>query len=792
MGTGAASVPQRAARPVDAIDVASAGALVVLAAASWGWMTLAWTGAFTQPFPALCAGAAAVAGACTWLVSRPASRRPTSRLDATSLCAVALVAFVVCLHPARYVFDAADGSVYVAVAGLLRATGTTTPADPLVASLDDETRASFFPPGEDDGTSERFPGGIAVDRTNVVRPGFFHLFPAWLAAAEVLAGIGWFVNPLFGVGSILTIWLLARRTSGLLAATLAAALLASNVAQIWYVRFPSSEAIAQFFVLATLYLALVAIDAAWPAALIGSAACLGAAAFARLDVLLLVVPAAAIATGAAASYERLRLPLAAAAALLLALVAQAILYARAATGPYAGRVVDVLVRYAERRPSNVLLLAAAMAGAAVAARQLAARGSVPRALAVPLSGLAAMALAYFLWKDFEHGAFLQLVSLPGALAGIAGLVLLATSTGIARSGAVVLVFAASTVYLRTALDDDAMPWMLRRYVPVLLPLTLLGVAHLASIPGGRIGRTWRTTGALVLGAWFLAQSWPLLARPGLDAGETSLDALAATTPPGAVLLWDAATPSHAALAAQHRLNLPGIVVRAPEQRSRPLGRLIETQAARGPVRVVLDDADDAQGPRWRRALHGAEFGAVSIVSLSYERPRPARSSLGWTLGRIVRRLAIYPVVPSTTAAPAPLPLRITVGAGDVPYLLGGFHGRERSNGRACRWTAEAGRVRIPRVDAPAGARLRVVLELAAARPAPARAPLHVAWNGQALSTLAPGDGFARHDAGVVTAVDRAGELVLATEPFVPSEHGLGADGRHLGVLVSAIVLERVP
>ena len=255
-------------------------------------------------------------------------------------------------------------------------------------------------------------------------------------------------------------------------------------------------------------------------------------------------------------------------------------------------------------------------------------------------------------------------------------------------------------------------------------------------------------------------------------------------------MWDARTPSHAALAAQYSFGRESLLA-TPGAGAGPLGRLIAGVADRRPVRLVVDVAA-AAGQEWRRALRDVEMVPAGDLSIEYDTTARSVAGAGWTVAPVRRSLAFYALVPSASSPPAALPARVDVGSADVPYLLDGFHTAEESNGRTCRWTGPEARIRLPRLAVPAGTPLRLWLELAATRPAGVTATLDVYWNGEKAGTVRPGAGFGTYAIDLATAVDGPGDLLLLADAFVPARSGLGADERSLGVLLDSIVVDRRP
>jgi hypothetical protein len=243
-----------------------------------------------------------------------------------------------------------------------------------------------------------------------VVPQFFHLFPAFGAYLFQAMGVkGALATPVvFGVLGTLAVLFCLRRLLGPAPALLGALLLAGNVVQVWFARFPMSEGMSQFLV----FLGLLAF-AHWeerghPAfgALAGTL--LGLTLLVRIDSVLVVLPLAAWASirlaGGGLGWRRL-----AAFAVPFGLLAlHAGLHARLFASSYAA---DILNRPYWRQPAWVWVAgcAAAAAGLALAPRAgrwLARNGPEAATLRRALSaGLVALALyAWFLRPELSAWA----------------------------------------------------------------------------------------------------------------------------------------------------------------------------------------------------------------------------------------------------------------------------------------------------------------------------------------------------------------------------------------------------
>jgi hypothetical protein len=125
--------------------------------------------------------------------------------------------------------------------------------DSLVKSVPPDVLGLFIPP-HNLGTyyGVRFMGFFVRDPTTGDVVGQFpHLYPAAIAIAYDLDGLtgARHVSSMFAALGIVALFFLATRLVGRPAATVAAALLAVNVVQVWFARYPNSEIVTQGLIL---------------------------------------------------------------------------------------------------------------------------------------------------------------------------------------------------------------------------------------------------------------------------------------------------------------------------------------------------------------------------------------------------------------------------------------------------------------------------------------------------------------------------------------------------------------
>ena len=599
-----------------------------VSAVAWSLLVLAELGWFRLGLVAFLV-AVTIIGFGLWGVLRtvpPASATAGGGLKpALAAAAGILLCAALFLPPYHTEMAAGDATVYLNFSRQIVRHGALEFEDPLLRQLSPASRAELFRnrvPGDRTGRFARFPGGFLIaDITYpTVTAGFSPLFPVLTALGHAFVSPqgALVVAPLFATLSLIGLWCVARRLGGVRAAWLAAALTAVSMPQIWFAKIPLPETVAQCFVMAGVLAWLVASARGAPRWACAAGWFLGLACFAKVDLnVLLSVFLLAVVAVRLLSRTRpddppppLLLPLLGVFGLLVAHNLGHYLSFDSHYKPYIAYQI---------RTSEVLGLlqdsALLQAGAALAAGLLVAAGVVglrrpaerwPRrvwglaAVGVIVVYGAAFVTAYdtgrfgetIVWLSwYVSWPVLGLAALGLAALGLAGL-------GPARRAAAPpgLVFAGLLLgvvglhYLYDPLETGLQIGSMRRYVPVVLPLTMLfaaltAVGLLARVPAARYraGLT-LAAGALLVG--LVAR--PSLAVIGQPMWDDRLAPVARLFPERAVVLMSpdlAGTHIPTSLAYLHDVDTI-LVQRNPD--AEVLRRVIGDWLARGrPVFLVV-------------------------------------------------------------------------------------------------------------------------------------------------------------------------------------------------------------
>ncbi|MBA3295534.1 MAG: glycosyltransferase family 39 protein, partial [Acidobacteria bacterium] len=431
---------------------------------------------------------------------------PPSRFSFAAIVPLALV--LLCAWrfspPSEYVMGGRDPGVYVNEGIQIAQRGAFVVEDPVVASLPPFARDLFFPQHHlPDGTPRvdyygvRFMGFFVKDPDSGAVIGQFpHLFPASIAIGYGINGLSGALRAVtaWGILGILAVYFVAVRLFGRTTAAAAAALLSVHVIEAWFARYPNAEVVMQ----ALLFAALLAnarahVDGDRFFAPVAGAL-LGLLLFLRFDA---VIGVGGLFAGVAVGMiggQKPRRSLFVAFALF---AVPAVYYFFVPMRAYA----DLPIVWISAIPSwQLAAFGLIAAGGVILLRTAAMRPAVgrvlvryaPLVLAVTMCVLAAYALllrhpggklaahdAYALrtYADFY-------VTVPALLAGLLGFVL-HTRRSFWRDPALfitVALFAVFVFYKIRIVPEHF--WAARRFLPVVLPGTLLFVAAAASGGGG--------------------------------------------------------------------------------------------------------------------------------------------------------------------------------------------------------------------------------------------------------------------------------------------------------------------
>ena len=554
---------------VAAAAAVSGPALVVLALI--GWFTMP---AIVSSF-VVCA---AIAFTLTRL--RNGARRTCASPSGWDLGALGLVvgAFALYAHPAEYVLKDRDPGVYTVVAMKLARTGELLTRDPLVGAV-----ASFhqFEYGA------KHPG-LFVHGNDLVVPQFFPGSFAWMGLGNLVGGVwgGLYVVPVFGALAVGMACMLGRELFGRWAGLAGAALLAVGYTQVWWARYPSSEVITQFFILAGLWLAARYVGDGGAGTGVLTGALFGGAMLVRVDAVLatLVVP---LLIGHHALLGRPLKWWSSICAPLLLLGGATMLYALTIGERYLDLIYDLHVpdqalQFAPHLLGTTLLVAGVLWGlrrrwSEKLRRLLAPYGqSVAFLTALSILGLALW--AYFVlpepWEGLpefwggtagpraEFNAYDRQVAVrmvwfltPAvAVLGMAGFAVAAYRLDEGRAFFLGAVLAFGVAYIALPNVAPDLPWATRRFVPIVFPGLCILAGYAAAEAGRALRRVWgmpvgvtcAVTLVVLALAWSILVAWPIYGVRELAGAVEGFERLEEAIPDSQVVYVELPADDYAA------------------------------------------------------------------------------------------------------------------------------------------------------------------------------------------------------------------------------------------------------
>jgi hypothetical protein len=750
----------------------------------------------------LIVAAAAVVAGRQGLRLRGASRPTLAALVPIALVALGVWRF---FPPSEYLVGGKDPGVYVNTGIQMAQRGSLVIHDGVVASVPPFARDLFFPSHErTDYYSVRFMGfWIRSPDTGAVVSQFPHLYPASIAIGYGIDGLTGArrTTGAWAILGLLAVYFAGARVFGWRAAAVAATLLSLHVIQVWFARYPNTEVVMQTLVFAALLASARAHVDDDPFFAPVAGLLLGLLLFLRLDA---VVAAGGVFAGVVAlrlAGTRTRWWMVTIFALAGVLVVPYLL------GPLRG--------YAERPIVFARTLAwwqyAAMGLAAIAALWAATVGPAsPRARALvvrwlPLTcsvalgagGLYALYLREPGGRLAPHDAFALrtyadfYVTAPAVLAALAGYALAAHRWFWRAPGLFLTIAVFGFFFFYKIWIVPQHFWMARRFVPVILPATVLLVCGLAMGDSRRLVRN-------LLGFVFVAllalqyarASQPVLAHVEYAGLIPRIEQLARTIGDDDLLIAE----SRDAGSDVHVIALPLAYIYARH--------VLVLNSAR-PDKAAFAAFLDWAATEYRRVLFmgsggtdllSYHYGVRALQSERFQVPEYDTPENAYPRGSHRKEFdfGLYAFTP-----PEPregLWFDLDVGVRDDLHVLR-FHAKEETAGRSFRWTQRTSYVTVTVVNPDA----RTVTLWMSNGGRPAAAPpalVTVTLDGHPLGTIPVADGFRPYELplpGTVAAAAGAKgnpvELRLVTTVWNPQQVLGTVDDRELGVMLDRVTVK---
>jgi hypothetical protein len=777
-------------------------------------ITLAWLGrySFTRLLIADVVIAACVASLSRFDLRLGGSARWPG-LSATLPLALIILGLWRFFPPAEFVIGGKDPGVYVNEGIQIAQRGTFLYEDPVVSSIPAFARDLFFPSHQrPEYYSLRFMGFRIMDPDEGLVVGQFpHLLPAAIAVAYGIDGLTGTrrTTGVFAILGLLAVYFVGARLFGRTVGFAAAVLLALNLVQVWFARYPNVEVVMQ----ALLFAALLATarahvdDDGFFAPVAGGL--LGLLLFLRAEDTALAI--VAVVTGIAllvmAGSGRWRWSFL---GTLAAISAVAAIYLALPMRAYADRGI---VFISNLQWWQYLLIAAATAAVPVlltAARSRPSLRARVRVL-VPI-GLALaviVAAVYAMWfrkpagRLAYHDAYAlrtftqYYLTLPALIAALVGFAF-ACRRLFWRAPALFTTVAAFSLFLfyKIRIVPDHF-WMARRFLPEVLPAALLFTA--AAALGTRTGRRWTLAPRWALGLVFLTllgREYARASSPILDHVEYAgviprLEQLASIIGANDLLIVESRNSGTDV----HTLGLPlayiyarnVLILNSPVPDKPTIAAFLQWAEGRyARVLFVGAGGTDLLSREWSTKVVASDrFQVPEYVAAPNEYPRyPRVKQFDYT---------IYEFTPPA-ADENGRDFVLDIGVGDDLNVLR-FHAKEDTEGHTFRWSQAVSYVVLPDLHA-ANREVTIWMSDGGRPPAAPPAEVVIALDDRILGTVQVNTGFSAYTveipaelAASLAARKAPVRLKLTTQVWRPGEALGTSDDRELGIMVDRVAVK---
>ena len=723
--------------------------------------------------------------------------------------------------PAEYIIGGRDPGVYVNAGVQISQRDSLVIEDSVVRTVPREYRHLFFPPQtnprERGYDSVRFMGFFILDPSigNVVGQ-FPHLYPVWIAIAYDVYGLTGvrYVLGLWAVFGVLAIYFVGAQLLGRTAAFAGSGLLALHVAQVWYARYPNAEIIMQ----ALIFTGLLAYARAHlsQSRLFSTIAAvtIGLSLFAHITAVLAVAGTGLAALLGRASGDRIRfdflIPLT-----LITVIAGG--YYVEILEPYAARPIMFIN---ELQPIHIAILvsgALAMLLVVTALRQPPYAAIVRRWGPCIFIALILIFACYALFFRTAGGTlaihdadglrtFTNYYLLPLGLAtALLGWTIVAghnfwTGSAFHFVGAIFMDF----IFYKARVVPEHF-WMARRFLPVILPVSLLliGAAAFTRAPQHSwIPVSWLSTrtsylfraalGTLVvgwLGAQYLHNTQPILRHSEFAGVIPKLETLAAQFTSNDLILVESRGSSDMHLLAtplEYIYDRNVLVFDRTTPHKQSFRRFVEwARTTYERVFFIGGGGTDLLSKNTVATTVGADRFQVP----EYEQTRNAYPT---TVRQKEFDYGIYEFVPGRMTSGV---FDLDVGTADDLYVRRIYAKQQDHNKVTYRWTRDRSFISI--LGTPATAKSLTLYVNNGGRPADSEEPIvRITLDDVPLGMFSVTAGFNPYTVSIppdvartVAGREETSELLIETSTWVPQEHLGGSDDREVGVMLDRVVIQ---
>jgi hypothetical protein len=747
----------------------------------------------------------------------------------TWLCLLlVIISMVIFFHPDEFILGGGDGGVYMNLGAIWARTGSFSFLEPELGAIPEVLRPGLFRqvPSGHIVTYVRFPGFyLSDDPWGKIIPQFFPLHPLWISMAHGLLGLraSLFVTPLWAVGGLLALVLTLRYLFGDQIGLMAGGLLLLTPLQIYFARYPTAEPLTQFLLWGGLYAFVRFVfdrRIGWG---IVSAWMLGQVFLTRIDALpLLLLPSLFILMmlvqndwgGVYAFF----LP-------FIFVFSHALVQAIGLSKPYTWEIYSNLFAMGMRflRGTWWLLLVG---------------------LAVPLLGfflwrkgyfhrrenwfktlrwtaafliVALGFFAYFVWprtgetamSSYWYGGskipiqnHLNLVKLGwylsplGVWLGICGVAWMIVQESWERIWPLLVVgLSFSLLYIYNILNNPFHIYAMRRYVPVVLPFFVAGMAYsLGRLWEMRIRWRWASWLAVTLGlglcGWLLYNGraiWNVVEYQGVT---DQIGAIATHFEPDAVLLFEDEPPVGVGATIGTPLQyIHGLTVYDLQE------DVLDQETLMGMIALWQHEGRSVYwgvGPS-PVGIRPEKLLALPDMGIWLHYPQLETSYYDFPVRHLEHHvpLEFYKLEQKGAEDVCQFPVSLDVGTLDTIFLNTGFYGKEWLGDRSVRWSDGAAVITLPCLPSELPETVTLTTSVAAIRAvelSPVTFSLYL--DDKLLQTWALDSDFQELRVEVPASLleGRDHFLRLESDTWVPQQAGVGEDQRILGVMVDEIAV----
>jgi len=750
---------------------------------------------------------------------------PTLKLTSFDLCLglLVLVGVILYFHPFEFVLGGGDAGVYVNLGAAWAHQGAFWLEESLLKSIPEEVWPVLFR-ADSPGTAIsylRMPGFYMGDiSTGTVIPQFFPLHPLWLSLVYTFLGLeaSLFVTPLWAILGVVALALVLKQLFTWKVGVIGGSLLLIMPLQIYFARYPTAEALTQLLVWTGVYALARFEQEQTPLWGLFSGLAWGQVFLTRIDALpLLAVPGLYLLIGLLNRRFRDQgwffFPFG-------GIFIQALVQAICLSFPYTLNtyrgVWGMTYRLFERL-SWLLLWGVPLVIALLFLRShtfLWIKELVSKWLRwlVLLVVFSLAIFAYFIWPqigevqivpywyadslvpvqnylNFQRLAWY--LSPLGVWLGVGGIMWIIAKEPFKRTWVLLVIgFSFSILYIYNIMNNPYHVYTMRRYVPIVVPFFIAGMAYLLWMVWQRSlwGRPLALTLGLLLSIWMLYNGRAILTLVEYKGLVAQLERVAEQLEPMSILLFEDGVP----VGTGNTFGTPlqyvyGLTVFDLQEEHIENGALIQ---------LIQDWEENGYTVYWVIGPH--TLGALPEVltlepefatTFAYERLETSYSY--FPTHRFTQRTRLEFYRPVEVGSEVCVPnYQLDIGGFDRWSLVDGFYGDEFVNGRSVRWTNGTALLDFPCLEVGEKALITVSVSLGAVAGQPCTSrEVTLTWDGMLQGTwILEENQFVDIEFQVSVPGSAAVDSMLGilSTPWIPAEHGFSVDGRELGVLVDEV------